>query len=169
MDIVSHAIVGRMLVTKKKNKPSDFWLIVLFAALPDLFQIPLYLYLGYINHRPFFWPYNSDWIGFRASNSGWLLWWDIPHSLLTLLFIVLPLVSLLKINKLVLFSYFSHIFLDLFTHTGEWGVKPLFPLQFMVNGFTDAWAWNPLYYPVVWLALWILVLVVEKVREKRNI
>ena len=168
MDIVSHAIVGRMLATKKQNSSKDIWLVMLFGALPDFFQIPLYIYIGYINHRPFFWPLNADWIGFRATHPGWMLWWDIPHSFLTLLFIVTPIVFLLKLNKLVIWAYFFHIFLDLFTHTGEWGVKPFFPLQYMANGFTDAWAWNPIYYPVCWSILWLIVILIEKIRLQRK-
>lgn len=166
MDIVSHAIVGRMLVTKKKNSRKDIWLVSLFGALPDFFQFPLYLYLGYLNQRPFWYPLNSDWIGFRAAQPTWMLWWDIPHSFLTLLFVVAPIVFLLKLNKLVLLAYFLHIFLDLFTHTGEWGVKPFFPFQFMVNGFTDAWAWDPGYFPVAWAALWMVLILVEKIRSR---
>lgn len=167
MDIVSHAIVGRMLVTPKRNSRKDIFLVVLFAGLPDFFQLPLYLYLGYINHRPFWWPLTSDWIGFRATHPKWILWWDIPHSFFTLLLIIIPLVFILKLNKLIIFAYFSHIFVDLFTHSGEWGVKPFFPIQYMVNGFTDAWAWNPFLYPICWLILCIIVVIIEKIRTQR--
>jgi len=168
MDIVSHAIVGRMLVTKQTASRKDLWLAALFGALPDFFQLPLYLYIGYINHRPYLWPLNSDWVGFRSAQPMWVLWWDIPHSLFTLLLIVVPLVFRLKLNKLVILAYFSHIFLDLFTHTGEWGVKPFFPLQFMFNGFTDAWAWNPIYYPLTWAVLWVIIILIEKIRSPKK-
>ena len=168
MDIVSHAIIGRMFVSSKKHARGDIFLIPFFAALPDFFQIPLYLFLGYINHRPFFWPQNSDWIGFRSAYPEWVLWWDIPHSLFFLLLIVIPVVLKLNLNRLAILAYFSHLFVDWFTHTGEWGVKPLFPLPFMIDGFTDAWAWDAIYYPMSWAVLVAVVVLIEKLRSSKR-
>ncbi|MBK9209376.1 MAG: hypothetical protein IPL71_14160 [Anaerolineales bacterium] len=99
MDIISHAIVGRMLISKKSNTFKDLIFVPFFGALPDIFQIPLYVYIGYINSRPFFYPLTSDWNGFRDLNPLWVLWWDIPHSLFFLLLVVTPIVLLLKLNN----------------------------------------------------------------------
>jgi membrane-bound metal-dependent hydrolase YbcI (DUF457 family) len=165
VDIVSHALMGRALVTKKDSK-KDQILVALFGALPDFFQIPLYIFLGYLHQRPFFYPATSDWTGFREAYPTWSMWWEIPHSYFFVLLIVVPLVLFLKINKFAIAAYSLHIFLDLFTHTGEWAVKPFFPLPFMVSGFTDAWAWNYLFYPIVWAVLILMIAGIEKIRSQ---
>ena len=165
MDIVSHALIGRALVTQKDTKPDILW-VSLFGALPDFFQFPLYIVVGYLHNRPFFFPMTSDWNGFRSAHPVWSLLWEIPHSYLFLLLVVTPLILYFKLNKLAILSYGLHIFVDLFTHTGEWAVKPLFPLSYTFPGFTDAWAWNYLYYPVVWLVLILIIIGLEKLRSR---
>jgi len=165
MDIVSHALIGRALVTKNDKKADIVW-VSFFGALPDVFQIPLYAVVGYYHNRPYYFPENADWTGFRSAHPGWSLLWEIPHSLFFLLLIVVPAVYLLKINKLAIVSYFLHIFVDLFTHTGEWNVKPFFPLNFHINGFTDAWAWDYYFFPITWAILLILIFILDKIRTR---
>jgi membrane-bound metal-dependent hydrolase YbcI (DUF457 family) len=67
--------------------------------------------------------------------------------------IIIPLVIWLRLPRLAILAYLSHILLDLPTHTGEWGVKPFYPFPFMVNGFTDAWAWPFSYMAISWVVL----------------
>ncbi|MBN2549352.1 MAG: hypothetical protein JXB15_09355 [Anaerolineales bacterium] len=167
MDIVSHAIIGRILIPKSYPRRDIAW-TVFFAALPDLLQIPLYAFLGCLNQRPFCYPLTSDWYGIRDQYPGWLLWWDIPHSYFFLLFVIVPVAWAFKLNKLVIAGYFSHLFVDLFTHTREWGVKPFFPLNFKVSGFTDAWAWDFYLYPISWAILVGIVLIADRIRDKKT-
>ena len=108
MDIVSHALIGRMVISGKEKK-KDIALVTFAGAFPDLFQIPLYAFVGYINARPFWFPHNADWTGVREAYPAWYLLWDIPHSLLFLAFVITPLVLYFKLNKLIVLSYFLHI------------------------------------------------------------
>lgn len=165
MDVVSHAIIGGMLVDSRKGKRLLGW-AAFFSVLPDIFQIPIYLFLGYVNHRPFFFPLNSDWEGVRSQYPALMLWWEIPHSLLFWVLVIAPLVYFLKLPIVALWAYFFHLFVDLFTHTGEWGVKPFFPLSFQVDGFTDAWAWNFYYFPIAWAVLLLALFAIQRVRQK---
>ena len=165
MDIVSHALVGRALVTSQ-DKRFDRYLVSFFGALPDVFQIPLYMFVGRLHDRPFYFPQTSDWTGVRAAYPGWSLWWDIPHSLFFLLLVVTPAVLLLKLNKLAIAAYALHLFLDLFTHTGEWGLMPFFPFSYKFSGFTDAWAWDYPYFVISWAVLIACILLLEKYRVR---
>ncbi|HRE25946.1 MAG TPA: hypothetical protein PK954_04880 [Anaerolineales bacterium] len=164
MDIVSHALVGRLLASRE-TPPKETALLMGAAALPDLFQIPLYAYLGYLKARPFWIPENADWIGFRAAQPDWVLLWDIPHSVLFFVAAVVPLVLLLKMNRLVVLAYASHLVIDLFTHTGEWAVRPFWPHPLLVEGFTDAWAWNPIWFLVAWLILGLLIVFKDRLLQ----
>lgn len=67
--------------------------------------------------------------------------WEIPHSVFCIVLMIVPLVLWLRLPKLTIVSYSSHLMLDLLTHTGEWAVKPFYPLEWTVAGFADAWAW----------------------------
>ena len=165
MDIVSHALVGRMMISGREEK-KDILLVTLAGALPDLFQIPLYIFVGHLHNRPYNFPLNSDWIGIRADYPTWYLLWDIPHSFFFLFFVIILLVYYFKLSKLIILAYFSHIFLDIFTHTGEWALKPFFPFNFMLQGFTDAWAWDAWSFLVVWVIILIIMVGVEFLREK---
>jgi membrane-bound metal-dependent hydrolase YbcI (DUF457 family) len=166
MDIVSHALVGRIIAVREEEKIDVFW-IPFFAALPDFFQIPIYLFLGYINNRPFYIPLNSDWFGIREHYPNLMMLWEIPHSLFFVAFMIIPLVLLLKLNKLTILAYLSHIFIDVLTHTGEWSIKPLFPINYKIEGFTDGWAWKPVFFVFSWIALGVIYFL-SKFVLKRN-
>jgi membrane-bound metal-dependent hydrolase YbcI (DUF457 family) len=167
MDIISHAMIGRIIAVREEKK-KDIYLIPFFAALPDLFQIPLYLFLGYVNKRPFYFPLNSDWIGVRELYPRWVLFWEIPHSLFFLALVITPLVLLLKLNKLSIAAYFSHIFIDAFTHTGEWSLKPFFPVEYEIEGLTDAWIWKPAFFALSWLVLGLITFVLRYFIKKNK-
>jgi len=162
MDVVSHVLVGKLFEAGAKINSWKHRLIVIsFAALPDLPIAFVYLLLGREKGRPFWIPLNSDWIGVRAAHPVWSAMWEIPHSLFFLLAVIVPLVYLRRWPKIAIASYFSHIFLDLFTHTGEWCVKPFYPLPYMVQGFTDAWKWPLSYMAVSWSILLVLIALFE--------
>lgn len=166
MDIVSHAIIGRAVVTPKSTR-KEASIIVFFAILPDIFQIPTYIFLGYVNNRFLFFPHNDDWIGFRDAYPHWSQLWEIPHSLFFLIAIIWPVMVWLKLPKVVMLAYFLHIFVDIFTHTGEWAVKPFYPLNFTIEGFTDAWAWHFYFYPISWVLLGVVVIILDKIKVRR--
>jgi len=155
MDLISHVLVGNVFKEAGRlNSLTNKAVVVLFAFLPDIpVLLLMYPLLGHANGRPYWIPYNSDWVGVRATHPIWTATWEIPHSLFFLLLVIFPLVFWLKLPRIAIASYLSHILLDLPTHTGEWGVKPLYPMSFIVNGFTDAWAWPFSYMLLSWLVL----------------
>lgn len=158
MDVFSHALVGNIF--KEASRVDSFrakLIIVLFAFVPDLPGLFIvYPLLGHEHGRPFWFPYNSDWVGAHAAHPLWAAIWEVPHSLFFLAFVIAPLVLWFKWPKIAIVSYLSHILLDLPTHTGEWAERPFYPINITVTGFTDAWAW-PLSY---WICSWLVLLAI---------
>jgi len=162
MDVVSHALVGKLFQVGSRTASCKHKLIVIaFAFLPDLPVFLVYLLLGHEKGRAFWIAHNADWIGVRAVHPVWSAMWEIPHSLFFVALVIVPLVFFLRWPKIAIASYLSHILLDLFTHTGEWGVKPLYPLPYMFDGFTDAWTWPLSYLALSWTALLAVILAVH--------
>ena len=154
MDVVSHALVGKLFQVGSRTAGATQKLMVIgFAAVPDLPVFLVYLLLGHEKGRAFWIPHNADWIGVRSAHPVWSALWEIPHSLFFVALVMVPLVLCRRWPKIAIASYLSHIVLDLFTHTGEWGVKPLYPLPYMFEGFTDAWSWPLRTMAVSWTAL----------------
>ena len=153
MDIVSHALIGGVLSSSAKFSERSAFTIVLFSILPDLPQVFVYPFLGYIKKRFLWIPRNSDWKGFRALYPRWYLFLDIPHSIFFALLIILPIVLAFNLPKMAFIAYLLHIFVDLPTHTEEWAVKPFFPLKYKFKGFTDAWAWPLSKMATSWVIL----------------
>ncbi|MDP2741101.1 MAG: hypothetical protein Q8O66_00205 [bacterium] len=154
MDIVSHIIIGKIIsFFDKKTKKAGLW-AMLFSFLPDLFQLPAYIYLGYINNRMFLIPKNIDWEHTRNLYPFLHAFtWEIPHSIFFLLLIVLPLIIFLKLPKIALFAYLFHIVIDIPTHAGEWAIKPFYPVNYTINGITNAWAWPVTAFFCSWIIL----------------
>jgi membrane-bound metal-dependent hydrolase YbcI (DUF457 family) len=143
MDIISHGLIGMLIGQTDGEANTNKILQVGFAALlPDLFQIPYYLVLGHANHRPYWLPENSDWTGFRGKLPWLDLVWDVPHSIFFLILIILPLTLYFELGILFFLGYLSHILVDIPTHTGEWNVRYLYPMNITFNGYTDAWTWS---------------------------
>lgn len=170
MDFVSHILIGRVLATSPKNSRKNIYLITFFSFLPDLPQIAIYLYLGFIKARPFLIPLNTDWDGFRTLHPIWSAVWEIPHSIFFAFLVILPLVLIFKLSKMAFIAYLSHIFVDLFTHAGEWSTKIFYPLPYLVNGFTNAWAWPFTSMFLSWLILLIAIVILHfmLLRKARN-
>jgi len=168
MDFISHILIGRALAVSPKNSKRDIIWITLFAFLADIPQIPLHFWLGYMKNRPFWFPYTIDWMGFRALHPYLSMFWEIPHSTLFLILIILPIVLVFKLPKMALIAYFSHIFIDVFTHTGEWSMKPFYPINYTIGGFTDAWAWSIYGLIVSWIVLIAFILIASMLSRKRK-
>lgn len=160
MDIISHTLIGRALAASPKNSKRDIFIICFFAYLPDLPQLVTYIYLGLENSRRYLFPLTSDWNGLRAASPIWSALWEVPHGLIFLLVIILPIVLYFKITKMAFWAYAVHLIIDWFTHSGEWAVNILYPFaSYKIEGFTDAWAWSI----EKMLLSWILILVLIKI------
>lgn len=157
MDTLSHLLIGRLLAASSTRSRKEKWLIAAFAALPDLTQIPIYLYIGFLHHRPLWIPFNIDWDGFRALHPVWSMLWEVPHSVFFVFLVVLPLVLYFRLPKMAFVAYCSHIVVDLFSHFGEWAVKPLYPFPFMWHGWTNGWAWSVWQMALSWLVLILFI------------
>jgi len=168
MDFISHILIGRALATPYKKNKKNFYSVIFFSALPDLGAFLQYFYLGYINSRSFFIPLNSDWDGFRQMHPLFSSLWDIPHSIFFAFLIILPLVLFFKLSKMAFIAYMFHIFIDLFTHLGEWAVKPFYPIQYAFQGFTNAWAWPFLYMALLWVVIIVAIIFAQILIQKYN-
>lgn len=158
MDIISHALIGKIFSGFKKNPFLSHLWIIFFSFAADLTQIPFFIYLGYLNSRPFFYPALSDWNGARALHPFLNTIYEIPHSFFFAFLIILPLILIFKLPKLAFFSYLFHLIADLPTHTkGEWAMKPFYPFQWEFGGFTNAWAWPILAMALSWIILAIII------------
>jgi len=166
MDIVSHILIGKILSFNKKKK-AQFW-AMFFSLLPDLSQIPFYLVLGYENARPFLFPLNSDWIGARQLHPILSALWEAPHSLFFAILIILPIIIFFKLPKIAFFSYVIHLIVDIPTHSGEWAIKIFYPIDYTINGFTDAWAWPVWGFILSWIILISIVIVLNRFLKLKN-
>ncbi|KKR23662.1 MAG: hypothetical protein UT53_C0010G0016 [Candidatus Yanofskybacteria bacterium GW2011_GWD2_39_48] len=161
MDVISHILIGRGIATPSGIPKRNVYFITFFSFLPDLPQIAIYLYLGFINSRPFFMPLNTDWNGFRALHPLWSAIWEIPHSIFFALLIILPVILIFRLPKMALVVYLLHIFIDLFTHTGEWGTKIFYPLHYKIDGFTNAWSWSFINIFSSWIILTLTIVILH--------
>ncbi|MBC7863859.1 MAG: hypothetical protein IAF38_12865 [Bacteroidia bacterium] len=157
MDVASHALVGVAIGLIEKNRTKKTILKTsFFSFLPDIFQLPYYLAVGNSKNRSFNWPQPEDWTGFRGTHPFLDTLWNVPHSIFFLLLVIIPIIKLSKQSNFLIIAYLSHILIDIPTHTGEWGVKFLFPFNLTVSGFTDAWAWSLNALIISWAVLFIL-------------
>jgi membrane-bound metal-dependent hydrolase YbcI (DUF457 family) len=166
MDVVSHLLIGRALAEFGNYSPSQVAVITAFGALPDLPQAPLYLYVGYKHKRFLDIPKNSDWLRehFRNKHPFWSGLWEVPHSLWFLLFVVVPLVCYAGLPLMAAAAYASHLVVDIFTHKGEWAVKPFYPLKFKAHGLTNGWAWHIPAMLISWAALIFIIFILHQIR-----
>jgi hypothetical protein len=168
MDTLSHALIGKIISTPENNKRNIFW-IVFFSILADLFLIPVYIYLGYINNRFLWIGFNGDWDGLRISHPFLVLLNDIPHSLIFAFLIILPAILLFKLPKLAFFAYLFHILIDIPTHTGEWAIRIFYPLNdYSIKGFTDAWQWPIKYMAICWIVSIVLIIAFRYLKKNAD-
>jgi len=166
MDIISHLLVGRALAELGNYSPSQASEISLFAVLPDLPQLPLYLYVGWKHKRFLDIPKNSDWLRehFRNKHPFWSSLWELPHSLWFLFLVVTPLVYYFGLPLMAAAAYASHLVIDIFTHKGEWAVKPFYPFKKKIQGLTNGWAWNLPSMVVSWIILILIIFGLHMIR-----
>lgn len=159
MDIISHLLVGRALAELGNYSPAQITAITLFAVLPDAPQVPLYLYVGYKHKRFLDIPKNSDWLRehFRNRHPFWSALWEVPHSIFFLILVVTPLVIYFKLPAMAAAAYGSHLFADMFSHKGEWALKPFYPFKNKIHGITNGWAWNLPSMVVSWTILLFII------------
>lgn len=167
MDFISHILIGR-IISFNKTKIAQIW-AMFFSFFPDFTQIPFFIYLGYINARPFFYPKIADWQGARALHPFLTTIYEIPHSFFFLFLIILPVILIFKLPKISFFAYFFHLFADVFTHKGgEWAMKPFYPFDYAFNGFTDAWSWPVWAFAVSWLVLISIIIILNDRSFNKN-
>jgi len=166
MDIISHALIGKIFCFfDKKAENRNFW-VILFSIIPDFVLIPFYFVLGYQNNRFLWIAKNQDWAGASLTHPILTNIYNVTHSIFFALLIILPIVLFFKMPKSAFFVYLFHIIIDIFTHTGEWTIKIFYPFNFDIDGFSDAWAW-PIYLMVVsWLILLSIILYLNKFFKK---
>jgi hypothetical protein len=120
LDLLSHGLVGALF---ERAAPARSWkrrsLVIAFAMLPDLPVFGVYLLLGREKGRPFWIPHNADWSGVRGAHPWWSALWEIPHSLFFVALILTPVVLKLRLPKVAIAAWLSHILLDIPTHTGS--------------------------------------------------
>ncbi|MDD2731695.1 MAG: hypothetical protein PHI53_00675 [Candidatus Pacebacteria bacterium] len=168
MDIITHALIGRAISLSKKETRRSIYFAVFFSLLADLISLPLYLYIGFINNRLFWIPLNSDWDGFRDLHPFLSALYDIPHSVFFLLIVILPLVLFFKLPKISFWAYGAHLFLDLFSHYGEWALKPFYPLGYKFEGFTNGWSWSIQSMAILWISIIIIIIVSKKLLSYKS-
>lgn len=170
MDVISHALIGKIFCyfdKKARGLSQQFW-VIFFSTMPDLVLIPFYIVLGKNNQRFLWIAQNQDWNGASTAYPFLTSLYNSTHSIFFAFLIILPIVFLLKLPKSAFFVYLFHIIIDIFTHTGEWAIKPFFPLNnFEINGFSDVWAWPIWVMALSWIVL-ILIIFSLNIFKKRN-
>lgn len=169
MDIISHILIGKIIsFFARKTKRASLWAMS-FSFLPDLFQLPAYVYLGYINNRMFLIPKNIDWEHTRDLYPLLHAFtWEIPHSIFFLLLVVFPVVLYFKLPKITFLAYLLHLVIDIPTHAGEWAVKPFYPINYSISGFTNAWAWPVWLLVLSWIVLLTIIILSVFIKKKMH-
>jgi membrane-bound metal-dependent hydrolase YbcI (DUF457 family) len=158
MDIISHALIGKIICFFDKKSKNKSFLIIFFSIMPDFALIPFYAVLGKENERFFWIAQNQD--PFLTS------FYNATHSIFFACLIILPIVLFLKLPKLAFLAYLLHIAIDIFTHAGEWAIKIFYPLNFDINGFSNAWAWPISSMIILWAMLSAIILYLNKTSKE---
>ena len=161
MDIISHALLGLDITSNIIKNPTEIAQVAFFSGLPDMFQFPLYLFIGYKKRRPLWIPWHSDWKGFRKKHPLWFGLWELPNSVVFFLLIVLPFIYFYNFPLTCAVGYLAHIASDIFTHTGEWSAKPFYPFNYTIEGFSDPWRWPVRYWFLQWVILVAAILIAK--------
>jgi membrane-bound metal-dependent hydrolase YbcI (DUF457 family) len=166
MDVISHALIGKIFCYfDKKAERKNFW-VILFSILPDFALIPFYIILGKEYQRYFWIAQNGDWMGASFTHPILTGVYNTTHSIFFAILIILPVVIFFKLPKSAFFAYLSHIIIDVFTHTGEWTIKILYPSTFNINGFSDVWAWPFDSMIILWVILVAIIFATDAWKKK---
>jgi len=158
MDIISHALIGKIFCYFDKKAKNKNWQIILFSILPDFVIFPFYIVLGKENQRFLWIAQNQDWTGASLTHPILTDTYNITHSIIFALLVILPVILFFKLPKSAFYVYLVHIIVDIFTHTGEWAIKIFYPFNFSINGFTDVWIWPFSSMIILWAMLSAIIL-----------
>ncbi len=161
MDIVSHALIGAAISSATHQTAATTRWLILYSAFPDLVQIPLYVLIGFKKKRLLCIPKDSDWHNAPISDTQRKILYDFPHSLIFVFLVGLPFATFLRLPLIVLAGYGIHILIDTLTHSGEWSIKPFYPLGKRISGFTNAWGWPWKYLIASWTILGALAILLN--------
>lgn len=126
MDIISHVLIGTSVI----RNPQLFWPVSLASILPDLLMfVPshTYMFLKKFKDRKSFKLFSST------------RWWNCPtwirnvynltHSILGGIIFSLFILVFFRDSSLVIWAWWLHLGLDIFTHGGQFRVKLFFPFS----------------------------------------
>ena len=155
--------MGGAIGMASEGNLKDILTVSAFSVLPDITQIPIYFKISRQHNRLFWLPKHINWgnKNYHDRYPAWAAIWEAPHSVFFLLFVVTPAVIYFNLPKMAIGSYFSHIFVDLFTHKSKWGIKPLWPFQYKFNGLTDTWVWQFKGLVLSWVFFAMILLLVR--------
>lgn len=146
MDTATHAIVGLIIGECAPKDVKHRRKIGLgFGMLPDLTNILfVHPYLGWVAERPIPFAIPTDFLDHPEVLDHWTYHtWLLTHSLLFWAVCILPWWRRSKGHKVAALAYAAHLVADLPSHSGIYGLEPLYPIRYVFSGWFDAWLWPP--------------------------
>lgn len=146
MDTLTHAIVGLILGEMAPKDIKHRRKIGLgFGVLPDITNVLfVHPYLGWLAGRDIPFALGVDFLRHPEILDHWTYHvWLLSHSLLFWAVVFLPLWRKNRAMKLGALAYLAHLIADLPSHTGAYGLEPLYPVPYVFDGWFDAWLWGP--------------------------
>ena len=146
MDTVTHAFIGLIC---GEMAPKDIKhrrkIGLAFGMLPDITNVILvHPYLGWLAGRTIPFALGIDFINFPEILDHWTYHvWLLSHSLLFWAIVFAPFWKRSGAAKLATIAYVSHILADIPSHTGAYGLEPIYPIPYIFDGWFDAWLWGP--------------------------
>ena len=146
MDTATHAIVGLIVGECAPKDIKHRRKIGLgFGMLPDLTNILfVHPYLGWVAERPIPFAIPTDFLDHPEVLDHWTYHtWLLTHSLLFWAVFILPWWRRSGGHKVAALAYAAHLVADLPSHSGIYGLEPLYPIRYVFSGWFDAWLWPP--------------------------
>ena len=144
MDTATHAIVGLIVGECAPKDIKHRRKIGLgFGMLPDLTNILfVHPYLGWVAERPIPFAIPTDFLDHPEVLDHWTYHtWLLTHSLLFWAVFILPWWRRSGGHKVAALAYAAHLVADLPSHSGIYGLEPLYPIRYVFSGWFDAWLW----------------------------
>ena len=146
MDTATHALVGLICGELAPKDIKHRHLIGLgFGMLPDITNlIFVHPYLGWLAGHTIPFAGGQDFLDFPQILDHWTYHvWLLSHSLLFWAIAFLPFCRRSRTAQLAALAYASHLIADIPSHTGIYGLEPLYPIPYIFDGWFDAWLWGP--------------------------